>query len=121
MVRSNPLALLWIGRAKIYHYETVTDETTFKSKQQLVVTAVDEPCRVSYENRTHTQEIGTGSGVTNIEQEITLFIRPDIVIPPGSVIEVTQHGRTTKFKCSTQPAFYTNHQQIQLELYEDHA
>lgn len=120
-MRSNPLALLWIGKATIYHYETVTDENTYESKQQTVVTASDEPCRVSYNNIAYNKEIAVGSGVTNVNQIITLFIRPDIIIPPGSMIDVTQHGNTVKYKASTQQALYTNHQEISLELYEDHA
>jgi hypothetical protein len=117
----NPLAILWIGRATIYEFETVTDPVTFKSKQQLTPVVKNEPCRVSYANQTHGELISTDKGVTNIEQEITLFIRPDLTIKPGTVIEVTQHNRTVKYKCSTKSALYSNHQEISLELFEDYA
>lgn len=118
---TNPLAILWIGKATIYNYQTVTDPTTYESKQFKVVIVEDEPCRVSYENRTQGQMINQSNGATTSDQEITLFIRPDLNIPPGSVIEVTQHNRTVKYKGSTQTAVYTNHQEIGLELYEDYA
>lgn len=120
-VVKNPLSILWIGRATIYEYQTVTDPVTFKSKQKLTPVVENEPCRVSYANNTHGELIGTDKGVTNIEQEITLFIRPDLTIKPGTVIEVTQHNRTVKYKSSTKSAVYSNHQEISLDLFEDYA
>ena len=77
---------------------------------------VDEPCKVSY-NREQATNIASGAAV--ISQSITLFIRPDLEVKPGSVIEVTQHGKTTKYKGSSKSAVYTNHQEIVLELFED--
>ena len=116
---TNPLQLLWIGRATVYSYQTITDEITKESKLSKVVNAQNEPCRVSYESQTQSQMIGVGNGATNIDKRITLFIRPDLSIPAGSVIEVVQHNRTVKYKRSTEPSMYTNHQEIGLELYED--
>ena len=112
----NPLAKLWIGRATIYEYQTVTDPYTFQSTQKEVPVVVDEPCRVSY-NREQATNIQDGAAV--ISQSITLFIRPDLEVKAGSTIEVTQHGVTTKYKGSSKSALYTNHQEIVLELYED--
>lgn len=114
----NPLAKLWIGRCTIYEYQDVTNETTHQTSQELVPVLVDEPCRLSH-NREQTTNIANGAAV--VSQSITLFIRPDIIIKPGSVIEVSQHGVTEKYKGSGQPAVYCNHQEIILELYEDTA
>lgn len=114
----NPLRSLWIGKATIYEYQTVTDPITFQSTQKEVAIVTDEPCRVSY-NREQATNIQSGAAV--ISQSITLFIRPDLEVKPGSVIEVTQHGKTTKYKGSSKSALYTNHQEIILELYEDTA
>ena len=54
-------------------------------------------------------------------QFTVLFIRPDLTIKAGSVIEVTQHGITTKYRRSGTPTVYTNHQEVILTLYEDKA
>lgn len=118
---TNPLSVLWIGRATIYEYQNVTDPETFETTQKLEAVVTDEPCRVSYENHMHGSLVNVDKGVTNIEQEIILFIRPDLEVKPGSIIEVTQHGRTTKYKGSNKTSLYTNHQEISLELYEDYA
>lgn len=111
----NPLEKLWIGRCTIYKYQDVTDSDTFQTTQQEVPILVDEPCRLSY-NREQSTNIQNGAAV--VSQSITLFIRPDLTIDPGSVIEIIQHGKSVKYKGSGQPAIYTNHQEIVLELYE---
>jgi hypothetical protein len=112
----NPLAKLWSGRCTIYEYQNVTDPQTFQTTLNEVAVLVDEPCRLSY-NREHATNIANGAAI--VSQSITLFIRPDLVIKPGSVIEITQHGVTEKYKGSGQPAVYCNHQEIVLELYEN--
>ena len=117
-VSKNPLAKLWIGRCTIYEYQDVIDETTYQTTQKPVPVVVDEPCRLSYQKE---QATNIANGAAVISQSITLYIRPDLVIKPGSVIEITQHGVTEKYKGSGQPAVYCNHQEIVLELYEDKA
>lgn len=114
----NPLSLLWTGKCTIYEFQDVTDPETYQTTQQEVPVLVDEPCRLSYN---HEQATNIQSGAAVVSQSITLFIRPDLVIKPGSVIEITQNNVTEKYKGSGKPAIYTNHQQIILQLYEDNA
>ena len=122
MSEKNPLATLWIGRATIYEYQDVTDPNTFQTKQELVPVVTDEPCRVSFSGARYGEGVVVvAGGVPNTEEKIRLFIRPELNIKPGSVIEVTQRGVTTKYKGSSQTPRYTYHQEITLELYEDHA
>lgn len=115
---TNPLARLWVGRCTIYEYRDITDPETWQSHQEMVEVLTDEPCRLSYN---HEQATNIQSGAAVVSQSITLFIRPDLVINPGSVIEITQHGVTERYKGSGQPAVYCNHQEIILQLYEDNA
>lgn len=114
----NPLKSLWIGKCTIYEYMDVTDPFTYQTTQKLTPVLENEPCRLSYN---HEQSTNMKSGAAVVSQSITLFIRPDLVVNPGSVIEVTQHGYTERYKGSGKPAVYSNHQQIILELYEDNA
>jgi hypothetical protein len=119
----NPLSVLWIGKCTIYEYQDVTDPETYQTTQQLIPTVVDEPCRLSQNYVSHTPDdlVKVGNGVPNVAQLIVLFIRPDLVIKAGSVIEVTQRGITNKYKRSSIPAVYSNHQEIVLELHKDYA
>ena len=118
MVKDNPLSILWTGKCTIYEFQDVVDPDTYQTSQQEVPVLVDEPCRLSYKN---TVVADTQNGAAEVSQSILLFIRPDLVIKPGSVMEVTQNGVTAKYKGSGQPAVYSSHQQIILELYEDKA
>ena len=115
---NNPLSLLWTGKCTIYEFQDITDPETYQTTQQEVPILVDEPCRLSYN---HEQATNIQSGAAVVSQSITLFIRPDLVVKPGSVIEITQNGVTERYKGSGKPAVYTNHQQIILQLYEDNA
>lgn len=115
---NNPLSVLWIGKCTIYEFQDFTDPVTFQTTQREVAVVKDEPCRLSY-NQESSTDIQSGSAV--VSQIIKLFIRPNLTIKPGSVIEVTQNGITEKYKGSGKPSFYTNHQEIILKLYEDRA
>lgn len=118
MVSGNPLSVLWIGRCTIYEYQDVIDPDTYQTKHSLVSVTVNEPCRLS-----HTREgtVEVSDGAPYVAQSIVLFVRPDLTIKEGSVIEVTQHGVTNKYKRASKPSVYTNHQEVALELYEDNA
>lgn len=113
---SNPLATLWTGNCTIWEYQEVTDEDTFQTKHKLVEVVSNEPCRLS-----HRQEstVNVNSGAPYVAQTIVLFVRPDLTIKEGSVIEVTQNNVTNKYKRASKPAVYSNHQEVGLELYED--
>jgi hypothetical protein len=115
---TNPLELLWVGKATIYEYQSVTNSKTYQTKQQLVMVASNEKCRLSH-NREST--VSVDGGAPYVTQTIVLFIRPDLIIKDGSVIEITQNGVTNKYKRASKPAVYTNHQEIALDLYEDNA
>lgn len=114
--KTDALSRLWIGTATISEYQKVTDPDTFQTTSKLVPVYTDEPCRLSYSTE---QVTNLETGLAEVVQRIQLFIRPDIVIKPGSVIEVTQHGRTHKYKRADEPAVYTNHQQVTLSLDKD--
>ena len=115
---NNPLATLWVGKCTISEYQEITDPETWQTKHELVAVVTDEPCRLSH-NRESTVDVN--GGAPYVAQTIVLFIRPDVVIREGSVIEITQHGVTNKYKRASKPAVYTNHQEVALELYEDNA
>jgi hypothetical protein len=117
-MENNPLAILWTGRATIYEYQPITDPNTYQTTYREVVVVEDEPCRLSYN---HEQATNIQSGAAVVSQSITLFIRNDLRIKPGSVIEITQNGVTEKYKGSGQPAVYSRHQEIVLQIYEDNA
>lgn len=114
----NPLPILWDGICTISVYQEVTDPETFQTHEELVPIIENEPCRLS--NKTNTV-VADVENVAETSKTIVLFLRPDLEVPAGSVIDVTQYGRTTKFKNSSTPSVYYTHQEIQLSIYNDKA
>lgn len=115
---SNPLSILWVGKCTISEYQEIVDPDTRQSKHDLVQVVKNEPCRLSHSRESTT---AVNNGAPYVTQSIVLFIRPDIAIKEGSVIEVTQNNVTNKYKRASKPAVYSNHQEVMLELYEDNA
>ena len=113
---SNPLAILWVGKCTIYEYKETKNPDTYQTTHSLVSVVVDEPCRLSHKTET---TIGINNGAPITTQKIVLFIRPDLTIKEGSVIEITQNNVTNKYKRSSRPSVYSKHQEIFLELYEE--
>ena len=92
-------------------YERDNESTGFKD----AVVLKDEPCHLSKSNISSTHN---GEVATSISQVTELFISPDVSIPPGSKITVTQNGKTTDYKQSGEPMLYATHQEIILELFD---
>lgn len=108
---------MWNGLCTIYKNE--------KSKNKYGIVAFkkveiykNEPCHLSFENVSQADQTELGA---NVSQVVTLFISPEVYIPPGSTIEVTQNNVTRRYKHSGISAVYTNHQEIILEAEQEKA
>lgn len=80
----------------------------------------DQPCRLSFSS----SSTASGDTVAAVSQNVKLFVSPELVIPPGSRIDVLRPGevpRTFRYKSSGPAAVYPTHQEIPLELAERHA
>lgn len=80
-----------------------------------VVVLEDQPCRISYKTIQSTNQSDNGGSA--VVQATMLFISPDVVIPTGSKITVTQHGQSADYQMSGKPAMYQTHQEIILDLF----
>lgn len=78
----------------------------------------DVPCRLSFKTISQAEQTGLGA---NVSQVVKLFISPEVYIPPGSIIEVTQNNVTRTYRHSGISAVYTNHQEIILEAEQEKA
>lgn len=54
-------------------------------------------------------------------QTAKLFISPEIEVKAGSKISIAHQGKTIDYKRSGEPAVYTNHQEIMLDLFDGYA
>lgn len=98
--------------------QTVKDPVTKVTRQEEVLEHDGVPCHLSYSS---TAPAAGSDTVTTAAQGIKLFLAPELVVPPGSRIEVTQHGRTESYAQSGKAAVYSSHQEILLELWRDYA
>ena len=108
---------LWTGVCNIFGFKDTEDKygATIHTEVMLFENL---PCWLSFKNISQTNQ--TESFAVS-SQVVKLFIAPDVYVPPGSVIEVTQNGITRKYKHSGISAVYTNHQEIVLEAYKGSA
>jgi hypothetical protein len=47
-----------------------------------------------------------------------VFLDPAVPVPPGSKLVITQNGVTGEYVRSGEPAVYTFHKEVQLQLFE---
>lgn len=83
----------------------VGGETT----QQEVTIVTDESCSVS---QTELKTVTQTESKAEIKYNAKLFMAPEIVVPPGSIITAQQYGQTYSLKSSGKPFVYETHQEI---------
>lgn len=109
------LEFLWKGRCTVKTMEEVFNEVTKRTEFVEVVRFENVPCKLSFETVTAAKEKDYAAAVGQV---VKLFIGNEYDIPPGSKITVTQNGKTTDYERSGEPAIYSNHQEIVLELFQ---
>lgn len=109
---------MYDGVCTIEEYRKNKDPVTKIMSLDPVIVLDKQPCRVSYSNISTASQ---SESTANIIQSVKLFIAPEINILAGSKITVTQNGRATVYKNSGEPAIYSTHQEIFLEVFEDKA
>ena len=106
------------GTCRIYGMKPIRDPVTKVTRQEEVLKQEEIPCHLSYSSTA----LAAGSDtVTAVAQTIKLFLAPELVVPPGSRIEVTQQGRTESYAQSGKAAVYSSHQEILLEIWKEYA
>lgn len=109
------IEILYNGRCTITEYQKVTKANKSTGFEEVTV-LTDQPCKLSF--GTINSASSTDSGASAVSQIVKVFISPDITIKPGSKLTITQNGVTTVYKNSGQPAVYSTHQEVTLELFE---
>ncbi len=104
------------GTCVVYQYEQERADTGEDIKERTVFLE-DVPCRLSYNRSPAASDSVTAD---TMEQGITLFLAPELEIPPGCYIAVTQCGITTNYENSGPAKVYDTHQEIALKLAEEY-
>lgn len=114
-IMRNRIEQMYEDSCTVYEQMDVFDKKTKVKKGKRVAILEDEPCRLSFSRL----EAGEKADPASMPpQTVKLFISPDIDIKTGCVIEIRHKGRTYEYERSGQPAVYSSHQEIVLQLYE---
>ena len=108
---------MWDGLCTAFETKKSKDKYGIVSSEKVEI-CKNVPCRLSFKNISQAEQTGLGA---NVSQVVKLFISPEVYIPPGSTIEVTQNNVTKRYKHSGISAVYTNHQEIVLEVEQEKA
>lgn len=112
------LRALWKDRCFIQSSVEYTKANRAKGKRWETLVS-DEPCKLSFFNNVRLNNPSAELPMAaQVFQQAKLFIRPDLEIPAGCRIKVVTHKNniTLYFENSGIPAFFTNHQEISLEV-----
>ena len=108
---------LYTGLCDIIDQQEIFDPETKQTSFESVTVAQAQPCRLSYSNISQAVQ----GNAAAIQQVIKLFLSPEVIVKAGARVDVTQNGRTPSYKAAGQPAIYSSHQEIILELAGDYA
>ena len=75
-----------------------------------------QPCRVSYQSSSVIAPQENLAGAKG--QNVKVFIAPELDIPAGCKMIITQDGLTVEYSASSERAHYPTHQEINLTLFE---
>ena len=122
MVNAHRKALerMWKDRCSIIVQAEQTNPDTNLTDFQETPLFENQPCKLSFEKQTATDE----NHVATVSQGVTLFLSPDLVIPPGCKIVVQRFNRQGElvreftYSQSGEAGVFTNHQEITLTLWE---
>ncbi|MCZ9313161.1 MAG: hypothetical protein O0V67_07265 [Methanocorpusculum sp.] len=105
---------LYDGKCTITEHQKVKKENKSTGFQDVIVQQ-DIPCRLSFKTVNNANQTETAASIVQITK---VFLAPEIQVKPGSKLTITQNGVTTDYKSSGEPAFYSTHQEIVLELFK---
>lgn len=105
---------LYDGKCTITEHQKVQKENKSTGFQDVIVQE-EIPCRLSFNTVNNANQTETAASIVQITK---VFLAPEIQVKPGSKLTITQNGVTTDYKSSGEPAFYSTHQEIVLELFK---
>ena len=109
------LQKLWNDTCSVYTYGKTVNATTKRTEFAETLLYDNQPCKLSFESLSATAEDNHAPRIT---QGVKLFVDNLLSIPDGSKVVITRGSNTFTYKSSGEPGIFTNHQEINLELFE---
>lgn len=117
-VVSKAIASLFDANCEIYVYQKTMDTETHETTMHKVNIG-KAACRVNVESAPAANAEGVAPA--GVSQLITLIMEPDISVPEGACVDITfGDGTVRRYIAAGVTAKYVYHQEIALELREEH-
>lgn len=121
-VRRKAVESLYKGICTIKAWQSVTDPNTHITTQQEVTLYENLKCKLSSTGAAFVSSSAKQSSAPAfVTQTKKLFLAPELNIPPGCKIIVTQNGITTEYTRSGKASVYMDHQEVPVDLFERYA
>lgn len=109
------LQKLWNGSCDIYARQTTINPANGRDETEEILLHQTQPCRLSYGTVASTKE---ADGAALVQQTVKVFLDKNLQVPPGAKLVICQNGETQTYHMSGEPAIYSVHQEIPLELFD---
>lgn len=109
---------MYNGRMTVYVKQLQPPDENGLSRLEETAVIENAPCHISYDTISQNEQ---AEHYANKKQEIVLYCDPEIEIPEGSKLAITQNGRTVAYQLSGAPAVFLSHQEIDLEIFRERA
>lgn len=106
------LEMTYTGVCRVEGQTTSKDPVTGVERPKDGVIFDNQPCALSQASLPSAAQTDTNNDVA---YDGKLFIAPDIVIPSGSRVFVTQDGMSYEFQQSGEPFIYPTHQEVKMK------
>lgn len=117
-VVSKAISSLFDSTCEIYNYQKTVDPDTHETTMHKVLIG-NADCRVNVESAPAASADGVAPA--GVSQLITLIMEPEIMVPEGAYVDITfADGEKRGYISAGVTARYAYHQEIALELREEH-
>lgn len=96
--------------------ENIKDPVTKITSKVSIMLLQEIPCKLVIES---SSPVIVSNEATKPVQNVRLLLDPEVEIPVGSKISVTNQGRTQEYKRSGKPILFATHQEVELELFQE--
>ena len=119
MVKRAALAKMWTDSLDVIVQEAVVNAENGRTEFVEKTLYHNIACRLSFHTPSQAVRVARERGeyLTEVEQTVKLFLRPDVVIAAGSKIVVHHDGEEMLFARSGVPAIFDNHQEVRVERF----
>lgn len=120
--RRKAVESLYKGVCTVKAWQPVTDPITNITKNIEVTLYENQKCKLSSTGAAFVSSSAKQSTAPAfVTQTKKIFIAPELNIPPGCKIIVTQNGVTNEYTRSGKSSVYMDHQEVPVDLFERYA